>query len=201
MNSKSSVLFAFTAWTVLCSLWYVCHIKELCGNRVAPPVEMPAAELPEPIAAPDSHRDEPPAATPAPQPVAEAPRPVEHTAKTESVQVEEVGDDATIHFPYNSTDKEANGGFDDYLDRLAQNLVATHRHVTISGHTDGIGDAATNVLFSERRAKNIRDILLKKGVSRAQITTKGFGESNPVATNDTPEGRYKNRRVVVQVSN
>jgi outer membrane protein OmpA-like peptidoglycan-associated protein len=65
----------------------------------------------------------------------------------------------------------------------------------IEGHTDNVGSDASNLSLSDRRAKAAKDYLVKKGVDASRITSKGYGESKPVATNSTPEGRQKNRRV------
>ena len=67
--------------------------------------------------------------------------------------------------------------------------------VEIDGHTDSTGPAAYNMTLSERRAEAIKAHFVNRGVDSDQLTTKGFGSSNPAASNDTKEGRAKNRRV------
>jgi len=67
--------------------------------------------------------------------------------------------------------------------------------VEIQGHTDSTGAAAWNATLSQRRAESVMKYLVSKGVPAAQLTAKGFGPANPVAPNDTVEGRAKNRRV------
>ena len=62
--------------------------------------------------------------------------------------------------------------------------------------TDSAGSEGYNLLLSQRRAESVRDFLIKEGVPKAKLDAKGFGESDPIATNDTTEGRAKNRRVV-----
>ena len=71
----------------------------------------------------------------------------------------------------------------------------------IDGHTDSIGTDAYNQKLSERRAKAVVNYLVKNGVDKARIKAVGFGESQPVATNDTPEGRQLNRRVEIKFIN
>ncbi len=66
--------------------------------------------------------------------------------------------------------------------------------VSIQGHTDNIGKAEDNLLLSENRAKSVYDYIVSKGISADRLTYKGFGEDKPIATNDTYEGRAKNRR-------
>ena len=67
--------------------------------------------------------------------------------------------------------------------------------VEISGHTDNVGSDASNQKLSERRANAVRDWLVREGINPDRITAVGYGESQPTATNDTPEGRQKNRRI------
>ena len=82
---------------------------------------------------------------------------------------------------------------------FTRQLVASGEKVTITGHTDFVGEPAENYNFGLRRAQGIRDILTKKGVSKTQISCKSQGDRKPVATNDTPYGRYLNRRVEIRV--
>jgi outer membrane protein OmpA-like peptidoglycan-associated protein len=69
--------------------------------------------------------------------------------------------------------------------------------IEIVGHTDDRGGDASNQALSERRARAVRDVLVRDGVTAERITTRGAGESRPVATNSTPEGRSLNRRVEI----
>lgn len=71
--------------------------------------------------------------------------------------------------------------------------------VEIAGHTDNIGEEKDNLRLSQRRADAIRNYLIKKGVSPDRILSKGYGEKEPVATNDTEAGKAKNRRTEVKV--
>ncbi|HYC35183.1 MAG TPA: OmpA family protein [Usitatibacter sp.] len=70
--------------------------------------------------------------------------------------------------------------------------------VIATGHTDSIGSDAYNQRLSERRAAAVKDYLVSKGIPNSKITTIGKGESQPVATNKTAEGRQKNRRVDIE---
>jgi outer membrane protein OmpA-like peptidoglycan-associated protein len=67
--------------------------------------------------------------------------------------------------------------------------------VEINGYTDNVGSAESNVKLSQERAAAVKTYLVNKGIDAARITTKGLGEQNPIASNDTPEGRQKNRRI------
>lgn len=65
----------------------------------------------------------------------------------------------------------------------------------IGGHTDSDGDDASNMKLSENRAADVKEMLVSLGVNEAQLTAKGYGESKPIDTNATPEGKANNRRV------
>ncbi len=69
----------------------------------------------------------------------------------------------------------------------------------LSGHTDGKGSVDYNQKLSEQRAKAVYDYLVKAGVSKTNLTWKGYGKSEPIATNDTAEGRQLNRRVELRI--
>lgn len=68
-------------------------------------------------------------------------------------------------------------------------------NIEIQGHTDSRGTDDYNMGLSERRANTVKDYLTAQGIATTRITTKGFGESAPGYTNDTPEGQAQNRRV------
>jgi len=71
--------------------------------------------------------------------------------------------------------------------------------VEIQGHTDSVGKAAYNLKLSQHRAETVLSYLVSDGVSADQLTAKGYGETQPVASNKTDDGRAKNRRVVMYV--
>jgi OmpA-OmpF porin, OOP family len=67
--------------------------------------------------------------------------------------------------------------------------------VEIAGHTDSDGSDAYNEGLSNRRANAVRDYLISKGIGEEHIVAKGYGEIQPIATNDTDDGKQQNRRV------
>lgn len=83
------------------------------------------------------------------------------------------------------------------LEKIAASIKAAPPTtvIEIDGHTDSTGDPAANQLLSEQRAQSVRAILIENGVPEAMIVTHGFGDTHPVASNDTPDGRFKNRRI------
>ena len=72
--------------------------------------------------------------------------------------------------------------------------------VQVEGYTDSVGSDEYNQKLSENRASAVKDFLVSQGVSPNNITSQGFGKSNPVADNSTAEGRAQNRRVNLVVS-
>ncbi|MFQ6547244.1 OmpA family protein [Aestuariibius sp. 2305UL40-4] len=87
------------------------------------------------------------------------------------------------------------------LRALAANLQQyPDTRVNVIGHTDNVGEAGYNQGLSERRARSVANTLINSGVSPSRISATGRGESQPVATNLTPEGRQQNRRVEVIIT-
>ena len=72
--------------------------------------------------------------------------------------------------------------------------------IDVEGHTDNVGSDGYNQHLSEQRAASVRDYLLNQGIMPTAVATSGFGESQPVVSNDTPAGRQQNRRVELVVS-
>lgn len=82
------------------------------------------------------------------------------------------------------------------LDKLATILEKyPETNIEVQGHTDSKGTETYNMSLSERRASTVATYLRGKGISASRITTKGYGETAPIASNDTEEGRAQNRRV------
>ncbi|HEY3721630.1 MAG TPA: OmpA family protein [Roseiarcus sp.] len=71
--------------------------------------------------------------------------------------------------------------------------------IEIAGYTDNTGDPALNVALSQKRAEAVRDALIKDGADPAMLIAKGYGSADPIASNDTPEGRLRNRRIEYHV--
>lgn len=71
--------------------------------------------------------------------------------------------------------------------------------IEIAGYTDNIGTEGANLKLSQERADAIRNYLLKHGVNPSRVTAKGYGSSDPVAPNDTPDSRKLNRRTEVHI--
>jgi outer membrane protein OmpA-like peptidoglycan-associated protein len=86
------------------------------------------------------------------------------------------------------------------INRVSQVLIQyPETRIMVAGHTDSDGSEAFNQDLSVRRAEAVKNALVAQGVSGARINTMGFGESQPVADNNTPAGKQLNRRVVVTI--
>jgi outer membrane protein OmpA-like peptidoglycan-associated protein len=125
------------------------------------------------------------------------------TAGTD-VQVIRQGDDlllnipSGINFAYDSATVQPQ--FQRTLDQVAGVLGEYNRtYVDVYGHTDSTGSDAYNQGLSEQRARSVADYLSGHGVQAARIGTRGFGETQPIDSNETEEGRAKNRRVEIKI--
>lgn len=87
-----------------------------------------------------------------------------------------------------------------YLDLLA-NMLKKHPQwsVVVKGHTDNVGNADKNLQLSKDRAAAVCDYLVSKGVQKENIESEGFGQTKPIASNNTKAGRAKNRRVEIDM--
>jgi OOP family OmpA-OmpF porin len=86
------------------------------------------------------------------------------------------------------------------LDRNADQLIKRKDvTITVVGYTDDVGNDASNQRLSENRASTVKNYLVSKGVAASRINSIGRGESNPVASNKTAEGRAQNRRIEIEI--
>lgn len=90
--------------------------------------------------------------------------------------------------------------FRNTLNDVAATLVQYEStYIDVYGHTDSTGSDAYNQTLSERRAQSVSSYLSSRGVQPARLATRGFGESQPVASNTTEDGRAQNRRVEIRI--
>ena len=82
------------------------------------------------------------------------------------------------------------------LDQVAQMRTenATLK-ISVEGHTDNVGNATLNKILSENRAKAVMNYLVAKGINSTRLTSKGWGQTKPIADNSTEDSKAKNRRV------
>ncbi len=137
---------------------------------------------------PEPRRAAPPAPTPAPKP---APVPSEPDACTGVVRLE------GVNFGNDKSDigSQSAAVLDETVTVLQR---CPERRVRLNAYTDSSGSDAYNQALSQRRADSVRAYLVEHGVAAGRIEARGLGESNPVASNETPEGRAENRRVEIQ---
>ncbi|AIS16021.1 membrane protein [Pseudomonas rhizosphaerae] len=132
-----------------------------------------------------------PPPVPAPMPVAAEPAPL---PKEETIVIR------NVHFEFDKATLTAADR--SQLDTVATRLKteATTARLSVSGHTDSVGSDAYNQRLSEQRAKAVTDYLVSNGVPRASVVSvKGVGEAQPVADNNTVDGRAMNRRTEILI--
>jgi outer membrane protein OmpA-like peptidoglycan-associated protein len=122
----------------------------------------------------------------------------------QNAKVERVGEGILITFDSGllfETDKsDLESATKANLDELAKTLKKyDDTNVLVEGHTDNTGDDNYNMKLSDKRAQAVEDYLVSQGVAKGRVTTKGYGESQPVGDNDTASGRQANRRVEVAI--
>jgi len=120
------------------------------------------------------------------------------------VDVIRTGDELVLRMPAGITfaiDSSAlQPGVQGTLNEVARTLASYNQtYIDVLGHTDSTGSEAYNQTLSERRAQSVADYLASHGVARARMGIRGYGETQPIASNDTEVGRAQNRRVEIKV--
>jgi outer membrane protein OmpA-like peptidoglycan-associated protein len=167
-----------------------------------------------------------PASPPAPAPEAQTPAPAAGSAAGTGDQAEETTsrandkattelaslksgfgakdliaalNDSIVNFASGSAEVPAK--MDTFLKRAAEEMKLLPRgHVLeIAGYTDSSGNPEQNVALSQKRAEAVREALIKAGADPDMLVAKGYGSADPIASNDTPEGRMRNRRIEYHV--
>lgn len=118
------------------------------------------------------------------------------------VSVTRNGDNIILNMPGNVTfqtnSADINAAFYQVLNSVALVLKEFDKTVVdVAGHADSTGDEAKNMDLSQRRATSVSSYLAAQGVSTQRLITVGYGETRPIASNDTAEGRQLNRRVEI----
>jgi OOP family OmpA-OmpF porin len=101
-----------------------------------------------------------------------------------------------LHFDTDKAELKTGLGYFKELDLVADVLIKNPDvKGEVQGHTDNVGSAEYNQNLSERRAASVKEYLVSKGIAAERLEVKGYGLTMPIASNDTKEGRAKNRRV------
>ena len=165
-NIYMVVLF-FVFWSIISTWYYVCPIKGFCKTADMPITQ--AVKVPTIV--------------------------IEPEIKNQDSIINEQIDRTVINFEFDSNNKITNNEVLNYLAKLARQLESSSRSVSITGHTDSLGNESYNEKLGLGRANAIKNILIKNGLTSNMITTKSMGEREPVATNETNSGQLQNRRV------
>ncbi|ORU89713.1 MAG: hypothetical protein A6F71_01760 [Cycloclasticus sp. symbiont of Poecilosclerida sp. M] len=118
------------------------------------------------------------------------------------VSVSRVGNQLTLNMPGNITFSSASGNINAGFYSVLNSVVIILKEyadtqVTVTGHTDSVGDATYNQGLSQQRASSVASYLQQQGVAGQRISIVGAGENQPVASNVTAQGRAQNRRVEI----
>lgn len=126
------------------------------------------------------------------------------TVKGTGIEVKRDGDKIELQMPSDITFATGKSAIDPEFQKTLGDVADVLKKydqtgIRIAGHTDDTGSAQFNQTLSQQRASSVAAFLRKDGVEEKRMTTEGFGESQPVASNGTPDGRAKNRRVQLEL--
>jgi outer membrane protein OmpA-like peptidoglycan-associated protein len=129
----------------------------------------------------------------------------EELDKVPGADVQQVGEELVVTFDspilFDTDSSVLKPQSQQLLDDVARVLMDyPDTNVLVKGHTDDTGSETHNLALSERRARAVHSYLVTRGVSSPRLSSMGFGESIPVASNTSPTGRAQNRRVELQIA-
>lgn len=192
MRSRTSIIVALVAAVagVACAS---AQDKAACfpvSSWAAPAIRCAAPAAPEVAIKPPPPEPEPVKAPPPPEPEPPPPPPPKATLAGEKIDLSE-----TVQFETDSAALVERSK--QLLDDVAReiNEHPEIKRIQIEGHTDAVASKAHNMKLSQDRVASVRAYLIGKGVNPKRLVTKAFGETRPIASNKTEEGRAKNRRV------
>lgn len=183
-------ILAFVVWCFGSAYWYTCKIKFLCEESITE-TTISQIDLAESIL--DS---------------------VPQTKISPNIDTANTLPDSTtnqkvyfnksfnIVFKYKSTEYISDSSLENSLKELALfSKTNPNASVEVIGHTDNVGSAPTNIVLGQGRAESVMNAIYKLGATAGKITANSKGETEPIADNDTEEGRKINRRVQIIVKN
>lgn len=120
------------------------------------------------------------------------------------VEVVREGDNLRLVMPSNitfATDQSyISSGFNDTLNAIANVMNKYEKtYLSVEGHTDSTGKDSYNMTLSQQRAQSVKGYLVNQQILAGRISTRGYGETRPIASNDSANGRAQNRRVEIQI--
>lgn len=124
--------------------------------------------------------------------------------KGSGVEVQRQGDTIKLNMPggitFDTAQANIKPNFTPVLNDIANVMVKyPETKIEVQGHTDNVGNDASNLTLSQLRAQSVTSYLNSRGVDSARIKAVGYGESMPIASNETPSGREANRRVEIKI--
>lgn len=119
--------------------------------------------------------------------------------KAKSIDKSTLIAEVTRNIEYDFAKASVRNAYYDNLNRLAKLVIDDDYVVSLRGHADSIGKYKPNWVLSEKRAVEVKDYLVAKGVKKERIVAIPYGSTIPIATNKTAEGRQKNRRVEIKL--
>ncbi len=197
-------ILVFLMWSAGSTYWYVCKVKGICWESATPACNTATAVLEESN----------------PATIAEDSVPTDEIDEIDSIESgtssanssppnkvanakalpPDLAQPHTVLFAFAGPLPENPSAFEDYVDAIAAHLK---QHPTtkclVKGYTDDTAARENNIKLAQRRCDVIVAKLAARGIAAGQIVTEPLGEADPVATNDTQEGRRLNRRVVISI--
>ncbi|NPA45368.1 MAG: OmpA family protein [Chlorobi bacterium] len=194
MNKTSAFFSAILlVWMSGSTYWYVCKIKKDCEkkqtkeiiseNKIPPKIKEEIKDTLKISADTLSLKDD------------------DNIAKKEEFKEELLQGYTMYNFPKNSTSNKIDDDFKKFADELSDFLSNNPDfYVEITGYTDNTGSEKTNLYFGKKRANFVKNKLVASGIAQEVFIVKTMGEANPIASNETEEGRLKNRRVIIKIT-
>jgi outer membrane protein OmpA-like peptidoglycan-associated protein len=120
------------------------------------------------------------------------------------VEVVREGDNLRLVMPSNITfasdQSYISSGFNDTLDAIAKVMNKYEKtYLSVEGHTDSTGKDSYNMMLSQQRAQSVKNYLVNQQILADRVSTRGYGETQPITSNETANGRAQNRRVEIQI--
>jgi len=223
---KVVVLIVFAGWASFCVKWYVCDIHQACLEKPtsvirqtdaprrdsdhlevvlpAPPPKLPSAAPPPttltPEVKPKSAEVEEPRAKQLPSKAAKRPfsgKPI-NPSRVEIIQAALSAKQGTVYFPATTVGAAGQRTIEQLLKPWAEQ-VDKKKTIVVTGYSDFVGDETTKLEAGLRRAEMVRNALVAVGIPRNKIQCETHGDQSKPGSNDTPKGRYLNRKVVLKI--